>query len=193
MSGCNASQASADELTVHELISARDVARRVQELGDAVSAVNRSGPLHLVVVLHGAFFFAAELARAISVPLTFDFIRVASYSGAQSGTLRLLQDLTEPIGDRDVLIVEDIVDTGQTLEWLLARMLPVAPRSLRSCALLSRRHRAERVCTPDFVGFEIGPEFVVGCGLDYNGRFRELEYVGTIDLAATPEICVRVR
>ena len=139
--------------------------------------------LLLVTVLKGAVMFVTDLSRAIPVPTQLEFMAVSSYGSAtsSSGVVRILKDLDRDIHDRDVLIVEDIVDSGLTLSWLLRNLAARHPRSLRVCALLRKPDAVRSNVHIDFVGFDIPTEFVVGYGLDYLERYRDLPYIGTLD------------
>ncbi|BDX30028.1 hypoxanthine phosphoribosyltransferase [Mycobacterium antarcticum] len=170
------------------LLSEAEVKARVAELGAEVGAKYREsiGPdgqdLLLVTVLKGAVMFVTDLARAIPLPTQLEFMAVSSYgsSTSSSGVVRILKDLDRDIHDRDVLIVEDIVDSGLTLSWLLRNLATRHPRSLRVCTLL-RKLDAVRTDVPiEYVGFDIPNEFVVGYGLDYAERYRDLPYIGTL-------------
>ncbi len=170
------------------LLSESEVKARVAELGAEVGAQYRDAigedgqDLLLVTVLKGAVMFVTDLARAIPLPTQLEFMAVSSYgsSTSSSGVVRILKDLDRDIHDRDVLIVEDIVDSGLTLSWLLRNLATRHPRSLRVCTLL-RKLDAVRTDVPiEYVGFDIPNEFVVGYGLDYAERYRDLPYIGTL-------------
>ena len=137
----------------------------------------------LVGVLQGAIPFVADLMRAVSLDLTVDFLRASSYGAGttSSGTVRLVADLSIDITDRHVLIVDDIVDTGHTLAALKRALQARGPRSVRACVLLDKTGRRETEVTVDYVGFTIPNVFVVGYGLDYDGLYRNLPYVATLD------------
>lgn len=139
--------------------------------------------LLLVTVLKGAVMFVTDLARAIPVPTQLEFMAVSSYgsSTSSSGVVRILKDLDRDINDRDVLIVEDIVDSGLTLSWLLRNLATRGPRSLRVCTLLRKPDAVRADVDIAYIGFDIPNEFVVGYGLDYAERYRDLPYIGTLD------------
>jgi hypoxanthine phosphoribosyltransferase len=171
------------------LLSEDEIQARVAELGAQVAeayrdAVAENGQdLLLVTVLKGAVMFVTDLARAIALPTQLEFMAVSSYgsSTSSSGVVRILKDLDRDINDRDVLIVEDIVDSGLTLKWLLRNLATRHPRSLQVCTLL-RKPEAIRVDLDiTYIGFDIPNEFVVGYGLDYAERYRDLPYIGTLD------------
>jgi hypoxanthine phosphoribosyltransferase len=164
-----------------ELLSARRIAARVDELAAQVSAdYQGEGELLLVGVLRGAFIFLADLSRRLTVPNRVDFLALASYQGAQSGAVRLLMDLREDVRGKHVLLVEDIVDTGRTLDYLLRLLAARHPATLRCCALLRKPARLEVAAPVDYVGFDIPDEWVVGYGLDYADQHRTLPYVGVV-------------
>jgi hypoxanthine phosphoribosyltransferase len=165
---------------VTPLLSADRIQTRIRALAQEIDRDYPSGaPLHFVAVLHGAFMFLADLARAIDRPITIDFIAVSSYPSdtASTGEVRLLKDLDTTLSGRDVIIVEDIIDTGLTLAYLQGIFRARAPRSLRTAALLSKPARRRVRVTVDYVGFEIDDRFVVGYGLDHGGQFRHLPYI----------------
>jgi hypoxanthine phosphoribosyltransferase len=166
-----------------ELYSAATIAARVAELGRQIDATIPPGPLTAVGVLRGAFVFMADLVRAIPRPMTCDFLGVRSYGDAtvSSGVVQITSDLTAPIADRHVLLVEDIADTGLTIRYLLDLLAARHPASLRTCALLSKPS-GRRIDVPlDFVGFEAPDQFLVGYGLDAGQLYRNLPYIGVLD------------
>jgi hypoxanthine phosphoribosyltransferase len=152
----------------------------VRALGRRIGADYRGRDLHVIGVLHGAFVFMADLVREIGRPMTCDFLRVSSYGAGtvSSGRLRMSIDFDRPIRGRDVLLVEDIVDTGRTASKVLASLRRKNPASLRLCALLHKPSRSEVPVTLDYLGFTVPDEFVVGYGLDYDARYRNLPYIG---------------
>jgi hypoxanthine phosphoribosyltransferase len=167
------------------LVTAEDLQRRVLELGEQISNDYRaqSSALLLVGVLKGAVFFLSDLMRYIDVPVEVDFMAVASYGSAtdSSGVVRILKDLDAAIEGRDVLIVEDIVDSGLTLQYLLRNLGSRNPRTLEVCALLTKPERRKVDLPTRYVGFEIADRFVVGYGLDYAERYRNLPYVAALE------------
>ena len=168
------------------LIDARSIAARVAELGATITEDYAGTPPLLVGVLKGAFVLISDLARQIRLPVEFDFMAVASYGGATqtSGIVRILKDLDAEIAGRHVLVVEDVVDSGLTLQYLLRNLRMREPASIDVCAFLVKQ-RAQRTELPlRYVGFEIPDEFVVGYGLDLDGRYRQLPYVATLRAAA---------
>src|ERR1700756_1478831 len=158
------------------LVPADDLERRVRELAADVSRDYAGKDLVLLCVLKGAVFFLADLMRHLEIPCEVDFMAVSSYGSAtkSSGVVRILKDLDAVIEDRDVLIVEDIVDSGLTLQYLLRNLAGRNPRSLEVCALLIKPERREVELQAKYVGFEIPDQFVVGYGLDYGERYRNL-------------------
>ncbi len=165
------------------LVEAQDLARRVTELGAEISADYAGRDLIMVCVLKGAVLFLADLMRAMTVPCEVDFMAVSSYGSAtdSSGVVRILKDLDSPIEGREVLIVEDIIDSGLTLHYLLRNLRARNPASLEVCALLTKPER-RRVDLPiRYVGFEIPNRFAIGYGLDHAQRFRQLAYVAALN------------
>ncbi|HEY80287.1 MAG TPA: hypoxanthine phosphoribosyltransferase [Anaerolineae bacterium] len=164
------------------LIDADTLQARVQELGAAISAAYAGKEPLLLSVLKGSIIFMADLMRALTVPHAIDFMAVSSYGAAteSSGVVRILKDLDKPIEGRDVLIVEDIIDSGHTLKYLRSLLLARKPASLRIVTLLSKPARREVDVPVDWVGFEIPDEFVIGYGLDYDERYRDLPYIGVL-------------
>ncbi|MCC6955495.1 MAG: hypoxanthine phosphoribosyltransferase [Anaerolineales bacterium] len=162
------------------LITPEEIEKRVKELADQISNDYRGKRLYMVGILKGAFIFMADLTRALSIPHVVDFMALSSYGKTtQSGAVRILMDLREPIENQHVLIVEDIVDTGHTLAYLQQVLKGRSPASLRTCALV-RKTRARADVTLDYLGFEIPDVWVVGYGLDFADRFRTLSYVAEL-------------
>jgi hypoxanthine phosphoribosyltransferase len=172
-----------DDAIGEVLVPAEDLARRVRELAAEVSRDYQGRDLVLIGVLKGAVFFLADLMRELSVPCEVDFMAVASYGSAtkSSGVVRILKDLDAVIEGRDVLIVEDIVDSGLTLQYLLRNLGNRNPRSLEICALLVKPTRQKVDLEPRYVGFEIPDRFAIGYGLDYDERYRNLPYVAALE------------
>ena len=164
------------------LISESDIAARVEELARQISAdYQDKGDLVLIGVLKGAFIFLADLSRQLTIPRTIEFIAVSSYgAGSESGAVRLVMDVRGNIEGRHVLIVEDIVDTGHTLNYLIGMLKSHGPASIRTCTLLHKAERAEVDVEIDYIGFGIGDEWVVGYGLDYAEHNRTLPYIGNV-------------
>jgi hypoxanthine phosphoribosyltransferase len=164
------------------LVQADDLRRRVQRLGSEIAHDYASADLVLVGVLKGAVFFLSDLMRHIDIPCELDFMAVASYGSAtdSSGVVRILKDLDAAIEGRDVLIVEDIVDSGLTLSYLMRSLGARGPRSLEVCALLTKPARRKVDLPIRYVGFEIPDRFAIGYGLDYGERYRNLPYVAAL-------------
>ena len=164
------------------LIDEERLAARVAELGAEVSSDYEGRDLLLIGVLKGAVFFMADLMRHLTVPCEVDFMAVASYGSStdSSGVVRILKDLDEPIEGRHVLIVEDIIDSGLTLQYLLRNLAARDPKSIEVCALLTKPARRKVAVEPRYVGFEIANRFVVGYGLDHAERYRNLPYVAVL-------------
>lgn len=169
------------------LLSEDDIRNRTVELAEMIAEEYRdqigSDDLLLVTVLKGAVMFVTDLARAIPLPTQLEFMAVSSYgsSTSSSGVVRILKDLDRDINDRDVLIVEDIIDSGLTLSWLLRNLATRHPRSLRVCTLLRKPEAVKAELDVAYVGFDIPNEFVVGYGLDFAERYRDLPYIGTLE------------
>ena len=165
------------------LVQPDDLQRRVKELGAEITRDYAGKEPLLIGVLKGAVFFLSDLMRQIDVPCTVDFMAVASYGDAteSSGVVRILKDLDAPIEGRDVLIVEDIVDSGLTLQYLMKNLRSRRPASLEVCALLTKPARREAEVSAKYIGFEIPNRFVIGYGLDHAERYRNLPYVAALN------------
>lgn len=172
-----------DKLSPEVLISEEDIQERVLELAQQINAdYDGKGELVIIGVLKGAFIFLADLARRLTIPRSVEFIAVSSYGegSVSSGAVRLVMDVRGNIEDKHVLIVEDIVDTGHTLKYLIGMLESHGPASIRTCALLHKAESAEVDVPIDYIGFGIGGEWVVGYGLDYAEFGRTLPFIGTI-------------
>lgn len=165
---------------VSVLISEEELRVRVAELGRTITEQYAGRDLVLVGVLKGCFLFLADLARAIELPLRIDFLGVSSYAGGteSSGVVRITNDLSRPIEGKDVLVVEDIIDTGLTMHYLLENFRTRGPASVRICSLLFKPENNQIPIEIDHLGFEIPNKFVVGYGLDFDERYRNLPYIG---------------
>jgi hypoxanthine phosphoribosyltransferase len=165
------------------MLSTEQIATRVKELGAQIAAEYKDRNLVLVVVLKGSFIFAADLCRAIDGHVRIDFLGVRSYGeGTEtSGVVQITQDLSRPIAGEDVLIVEDIVDTGLTIAHLMDLFRTRNPRSVKVCSLLHKPARSRVAVNVDFLGFTIEDKFVVGYGLDFGERYRNLPYIGIVE------------
>lgn len=164
------------------LLDADAIAARIHELGATISHTYQGQDLLLISVLKGSIVFMADLIRAISIPHEVDFMATSSYgaSSESSGVVRILKDLNSPIEGRNVLIVEDIIDSGHTLNYLVRILQERGPASLRIVALLDKPERREVQTQVDWIGFSIPNDFVVGYGLDYNEIYRNLPYIGVL-------------
>ena len=167
------------------LISEEEVDARIRELGEKISKEYEGKQIHLICVLKGGVFFMCELAKRITVPVSMDFMCVGSYGDGtkSSGVVRLAKDLDESIENKEVLIVEDIIDSGNTLYYLMDVLRQRKPASLRLCTLLDKPDRRVKDVHVDWTGFEIPDEFVVGYGLDYAQKYRNLPYIGVVEVA----------
>ena len=165
------------------LFTEEQIAKRVREMGKEISADYQGKTVHFVCVLKGAYTFLADLARAMEVPVTLDFLAVSSYGKdkTSSGEVQLTKDLDVLLAGRDVIVVEDIADTGLTLNYLLNMLRSREPATLKVAAFLSKPSRREIDVAVDYIGFEVPDRFVVGYGLDDNQRFRELPYIAVQD------------
>ena len=159
-----------------------EIHARVRELGNEITADYGDEPVLLIAVLRGAALFVADLAREISSPVELDFMAVSSYGSStkSSGVVRIIKDLDEGIENRHVLVIEDILDTGLTLKYLLKNLASRSPKSLEVCTLLSKEGKQRVPISCKYVGFAIPDEFVVGYGLDYAEKYRNLPYIGVL-------------
>lgn len=169
--------------SVEVMHSEAEVAKRVEELGRQISEDYAGKQVHLICVLKGGVFFMCELAKRISVPVSMDFMSVGSYGNgtSSSGVVKIAKDLDEPLEGKDVLVVEDIIDSGRTLSYLLEILKGRHPKSLKLCTLLDKPDRRIKPVKVDYTGFEIPDEFVVGYGLDYAQKYRNLPYIGVVE------------
>ena len=169
---------------IRVLISEEEVNEKVREIGARISADYKGKQVHLICVLKGGVFFACELSKRITVPVTLDFMSVSSYGDdtKSSGVVRIVKDLDEPLEGKDVIVVEDIIDSGRTLSYLMEILRGRKPASLRLCTLLDKPERRVRKVDVDYTCFEIPDEFVVGYGLDYAQIYRNLPFVGVLEL-----------
>ena len=169
---------------IRVLLSEEEVDARIQAIGRQISKDYEGKQVHLICVLKGGSFFMCELAKRITVPVSLDFMSVASYGNEtkSSGVVRIVKDLDEPLKDKDVIVVEDVVDSGRTLSYLLEVLRSREPKSLRLCTLLDKPERRVVDVNVDYTGFRIPDEFVVGYGLDYAQKYRNLPYIGIVEL-----------
>ena len=174
---------SHDPSRISVLIEQSKVEERLEELGKQISHDYEGKEINLVCVLKGGSYFMIELAKYITVPVKMDFMQVSSYGSAtrSSGNIKIVKDVDEPMTDKDVLIVEDIIDSGRTLSCLEQLFKDRKPRSLKIATLLDKPDRREVEVNVDYTGFVIPDAFVVGCGLDYAQNYRNLPYVGVVE------------
>jgi len=167
---------------VEVLLSEEEVNARIRQIGEQISRDYEGKSIHLICILKGASFFTCELAKRITVPVSMDFMSVSSYgkSSESSGVVKIVKDLDEPLDGKYVLVVEDIVDTGRTLHYLLSLMRSRGAEDVKLCALLDKPERRVVDVKADYTGFRIPDEFVVGYGLDYAQRYRNLPYIGVV-------------
>lgn len=168
---------------INVLISEEEVDEKIRELGEQISKDYEGKTVHLICVLKGGVFITCELAKNITVPVTLDFMAVSSYGDetVSSGRVKIVKDLDEPIEGKDVLIVEDIIDSGNTLSYLIDLLNSRKAGSIKICTLLDKPDRRVTDVTVDYVGFSIPDKFVVGYGLDYAQKYRNLPYIGVIE------------
>ncbi|MCI5595175.1 MAG: hypoxanthine phosphoribosyltransferase [Lachnospiraceae bacterium] len=170
-----------DKISV--LLSEEQVDERIAQLGQEISKDYEGKEIHLICILKGGVFFACELAKRISVPVSLDFMSVSSYGNSKesSGIVKIVKDLDEGLENKHVLIVEDIIDSGKTLNHLIPMLYARKPKDIKLCSLLSKPDRREVEVKIDYLGFEIPDAFVVGYGLDYAQKYRNLPYIGVIE------------
>ncbi len=168
---------------VRVMISEEQVNKRIKELAEQISKEYEGRTIHLICILKGSVFFTCELAKRLTIPVTIDFMSVSSYGSetVSSGRVRILKDLDESVQGKDVLILEDIIDSGNTLAYLKELLLARAPESLSICTLLDKPDRRVTNVDVKYVGFVIPDEFVVGYGLDYDQYYRNLPFVGVVE------------
>lgn len=169
--------------TVRVLISETDVDKKIAEIAAQISKDYEGRSIHLICILKGGAFFMCELAKRITVPVSMDFMSVSSYGGdtKSSGVVRIVKDLDEPLNGKDVLIVEDIVDSGRTLAHLKEMLMTRGPKDIRICTLLDKPSRRVKAVDVDYTCFRIPDEFVVGYGLDYDQKYRNLPFIGVVE------------
>lgn len=168
---------------VEIMLSEEAVDARIREMGKQISRDYEGKSVHLICILKGSAYFTCELAKRITVPVTMDFMQCSSYGAAtkSSGVVRLAKDLDEPITDREVIIIEDIIDSGRTLSHLKDLLAQRHPASLKLCTLLDKPDRRVVDVDVEYVGFQIEDKFVVGYGLDYDQQYRNLPYIGVVE------------
>ena len=169
------------------MIPESEIEKRTREIGEAISRDYAGKTVHMICVLKGGVYFMTALSKRISedVPVTLDFMSVSSYGDdtQSSGVVKIVKDLDEPLEGKDVLIVEDIIDSGRTLYYLLDIIKGRKPASVRLCTLLDKPQRRERDVHVDYTGFNIEDRFVIGCGMDYKQKYRNLPYIGEVILS----------
>lgn len=172
------------EERIRVLVPEEEVQKRICELGEQISRDYQGKRVHMICVLKGGVFFMCELAKRIQVPVSMDFMSVSSYGAGtkSSGVVKIAKDLDEPLEGRHVLVVEDIVDSGRTLSYLLELLAQRNPGSIRLCTLLDKPERRVKEVKVDYTGFQIPDEFVVGYGLDYAQKYRNLPYIGVVEV-----------
>ena len=165
------------------MMTEQEIDARVRQIGEQISKDYAGQEVHLVCVLKGGSFFMCELAKRITIPVSFDFMSVSSYGAdtKSSGVVKIVKDLDEPLVGKDVIVIEDIVDSGRTLSYLLDMLQDRGPQSMRLCTLLDKPDRRVVDVKVDYTGFQIPDEFVVGYGLDYDQRYRNLPFIGIVE------------
>ncbi|MDE7205562.1 MAG: hypoxanthine phosphoribosyltransferase [Lachnospiraceae bacterium] len=168
---------------IRVILTEKEVNARIQAIGDAISRDYAGKRVHLVCVLKGGSFFMCELAKRITIPVSIDFMSVSSYGKdtKSSGVVKIIKDLDESLKDKEVIVVEDIIDSGRTLSYLMELFEKRGAKSLALCTLLDKPSRRVVNVNVDYTGFEIPDEFVVGYGLDYNQKYRNLPYIGVVE------------
>ena len=168
------------------LLTEEEVDKKIQEIGEQISKDYAGEQVHLVCVLRGGAFFMCELAKRITVPVSLDFMSVSSYGGdtKSSGVVKIVKDLDDSLAGKNVIVVEDIVDSGRTLSYLLEMLKDRGPKTMKLCTLLDKPDRRVVDVKVDYTGFQIPDEFVVGYGLDYDQKYRNLPYIGIVELDA---------
>ena len=169
---------------IRVLLTEEEVDRKIKEVADEINKDYEGKPLHLICILKGGVFFACELAKRLTMPVSIDFMSVSSYGAGteSSGVVKIVKDLDEPLADKHVLIVEDIIDSGRTLAHLLPILQSRGPKDIELCTLLDKpQRRVKKQVEVKYTCFRIPDEFVVGYGLDYDQRYRNLPYIGVVE------------
>ena len=171
----------ADKIRV--LLTEEEVNKKISEVAAQINKDYEGKEVHLICILKGGVFFTCELAKRLTIPVSLDFMSVSSYGSdtKSSGVVKIVKDLDESLKDKEVIVVEDIVDSGRTLSYLLEMLKDRGPASLRLCTLLDKPERRVIDVHVDYTGFNIPDEFVVGYGLDYDQRYRNLPYIGVVE------------
>ncbi|MCX7957483.1 MAG: hypoxanthine phosphoribosyltransferase [Deltaproteobacteria bacterium] len=162
------------------LISEKDIRKRVKGLASEINRDYKGEHLYIIGILNGCYMFLSDLTKELNMPCTVDFMRVSSYGNATetSGIVRIIMDVSESLADKNVLIVEDIIDTGLTMDYLIRTIKQKKPKSVKICTLLHKKVKTRVNVNIDYCGFVVPDKFVVGYGLDYNNMFRNLKYIG---------------
>ncbi len=168
---------------INVLLSEEEVDKKIKEIGEQISKDYAGKEIHLVCVLRGGSFFMCELAKRITIPVSLDFMSVSSYGGdtKSSGVVKIVKDLDDSLEGKDVLVVEDIIDSGRTLSYLLELLKDRKPNSLKLCTLLDKPDRRVVDVHIDYTAFQVPDKFVVGYGLDYDQKYRNLPYIGVVE------------
>ena len=168
---------------IRVLLTEEEVDKKINEVAEQINRDYAGKEVHLICVLKGGVFFMCELAKRINLPLSMDFMSVSSYGAAtkSSGIVRIVKDLDEPLMDKEVIIVEDIVDSGNTLAYLKELLMDRGPKSIKICTLLDKPSRRVKAVHVDYTCFSIPDEFVVGYGLDYDQKYRNLPFIGVVE------------
>ncbi len=170
--------------TIRVLIPEEEVNKKISEIAAQISQDYEGKAVHLICILKGGVFFTCELSKRLTVPVSIDFMSVSSYGAGtvSSGVVKIVKDLDEPLEGKDVLIVEDIIDSGRTLAYLMEILEKRGPKSIRLCTLLDKpEHRVKKQVKVDYTCFRIPDKFVVGYGLDYDQKYRNLPYIGIVE------------
>ena len=169
--------------TISTLISEEELVARIKEMGAQISRDYEGKSVHLICILKGGAYFMTELSKYITVPVTIDFMQVTSYGTGttSSGIVKIVKDHDEPLEGREVIVVEDIIDTGYTLSYLLEMLKDRKPASLKLAAMLNKPDRRIREVKIDYCGFDVPDKFVIGYGLDYDQKYRNLPYIGVVE------------
>lgn len=167
---------------IETLISKEELAKGIERVAEEINMDYGQKSVHLICIIKGGVFFMTELSKHLNMDVTMDFMAVSSYGSdtVSSGIVKIIKDLDEPIEGRDVIIVEDIVDTGNTMEYLMELLRDRKPSSLKLCTMLDKPSRRLKEVHPDYLGFTIEDKFVVGFGLDYDQKYRNLNYIGAV-------------
>ena len=170
--------------TVRKLLSEEEIDKKIAEMAAQISRDYQDEQVHLLCILKGSVFFTCELAKRLTIPVSIDFMSVSSYGmdAKSSGVIKIIKDLDEEIEGKNVLVVEDIIDSGRTLHYLLGYLNSKNPKTLKLCTLLDKPDQRVAKVDVDYTGFCIPDEFVVGYGLDYAQRYRNLPYIGVVEL-----------